>query len=194
MNAYRLIAMGVTTCAAGLSLAACSAGITTASPAASRSPATSRTAPSPAAATSHPTSPSASPSPADTVRVDARIGSFPIPRGAQVATNMTCDKQVLIELTSVTPSQASRFYIAALPRAGYHITGNIGGTAPGVSGSITEIDFTGHGYQGTIIAVSNLGALPSTSPSPARLPSNLTKNFVEISLTPPGKTGAGCAG
>jgi hypothetical protein len=26
------------------------------------------------------------------------------------------------------------------------------------------------------------------------LPSSLTKNFVEISLTPPGKTGTGCVG
>jgi hypothetical protein len=194
MNAYRLIAMGMTTCAASLPLAACSAGITTASPPASRSPATSRTAPSPTSAASHPTSPSASPSPADTISVDAPIGSFPIPHGAQVLSNMTCDKQVMIGLSSVTPSKASSFYVSELPRAGYQITSNIGGTAPGVTGSITEIDFTGHGYQGLIIAASDLGALPSTGPSPASLPSSITKNFAEISLTPPGTTGTGCAG
>ena len=194
MNASRLIAMAVTTCAAGLSLTACSAGITTASPAASRSPATNRTAPSPTSTASHPTSPSASPSPADTVSVDAPIGSFPIPHGAQVRSNMTCDKEVIIELSPVTPSQASSFYIAALPRAGYQIISNIGGTAPGVSGAITEIGFTGHGYRGLIIAMSDLGDLPSTGPSPVSLPSSITKNVVEISLTPPGKAGTGCTG
>jgi len=188
MNACRLMAMAVTTCVAGLSLAACSAGITTAS----RSPATSRTASSPAAAASH-TSP-VSASPADTVRVDAPIGSFPIPHGAQVVINLPCGKQVIIVLSSVTPSQASSFYIAALPRAGYQITSNIGGTAPGASGSITEIDFTGHGYKGTIVAASDLGALASTGPSPVSVPSSITKNFAEITLTPPGTTGTGCAG
>jgi hypothetical protein len=194
MNAYRLIATGVTTCMAGLSLAACSAGITTASPAASRSPATNRTAPSPTSAASHPTSPPPSASPADTLGVDAPIGSFPVPHGAHVLSNMTCDKQVLIELSSVTPSKASSFYVSELPPAGYQITSNIGGTAPGVSGAIIEINFTGHGYRGLIIAVSDLGALPSTGPSPVSLPSSITKNFVEISLTPPGKTGTGCVG
>jgi hypothetical protein len=149
---------------------------------------------SPTVSASHSTSASASPGPADTLSVDAPIGSFPIPHGAQVLSNMTCDKQVIIELSSVTPSKASSFYMSELPRAGYRITSNIGGTAPGVSGSITEIDFTGHGYQGLIIAVSDLGALPSTGPSPASLPSSITKNFAEISLTPPGTTGTGCAG
>jgi hypothetical protein len=194
MNAYRLIAAGVTTCAASLSLAACSAGITTASPAASRSPATNRTAPSPTSTASHPASPRASPSPADTLGVDAPIGSFPVPHGAHVLSNLTCDKQVLIELSSVPPAKASSFYVSELPRAGYQITSDIGGTAPGASGPIIEINFTGHGYQGLIIAVSDLGALPSTGPTPAGLPSSLTKNFVEISLTPPGKTGTGCVG
>jgi hypothetical protein len=194
MNAYRLIAVGVTTWAAGLSLAACSAGITTASPAASRSPATNRAAPSPTSTASHPASPRVSPTPADTLGVDAPIGSFPVPHGAHVLSNMTCGKQVLIELSSVTPSRASSFYVSELPQAGYQITSDIGGTAPGASGSITEINFTGHGYQGLIIAVPNLGALPSTGPAPASLPSSFTKNFVEISLTPPGKTGTGCVG
>jgi hypothetical protein len=193
MNAYRLIAMGVTTCAVGLSTAACSAGITTVSPAASRSPATSRAAPSPTSTASHPTSPSAGPSPAGTISVDAPIGSFPIPPGAQLLSNLTCDKQVMIELSSVTPAKASSFYMSELPRVGYRVTSNIGGTAPGVSGTITEINFTGHGFQGLIIAVSNLGALPSTGPSPVSLPSSMTKNFAEISLTPHGTTGTGCA-
>jgi hypothetical protein len=194
MNAYRLTAVGVATCVAVLSTAACSAGITTASPAASRSPATSRTAPSPTSAASHTTSPSASPSPADTISVGAPIGSFPIPHGARLLSNMTCDKQVIIELGSVTPSMASSFYVSELPRAGFQITNSFDGTAPGASGPITEIDFTGHGDQGLIIAASDLGALPSTGPSPASLPSSITKNVAEITLAPPGATGTGCAG
>jgi len=124
--------------------------------------------------------------------VDAPIGSFPIPNGAQVVANMTCSKAIMIELSSVTPATASSFYASQLPRAGYQISTNFGGTAPGVPGSITEIDFTGHGYQGLIIDAADLGALPSTGPSPVSLPSNLTHNFAEISLTLPGATGPGC--
>jgi hypothetical protein len=191
MNACRLMAMAVTTCAAGLSLAACTAGITTASPPASRPPATSRTASSPAAAASH--SGSASASPAPRVSLDAPIGSFPIPHEAQVMVNMTCGKQLVIELTSVTPPQASDFYLSALPREGYKITGKtqLTETGNGQPGAVVEIDFTGHGYKGTIGAVANLGALSSTGPSPSSVPSDFAKNFVTITLTPPGA--AGCA-
>jgi hypothetical protein len=192
MNAYRLMAMAVTTCAAGLSLAACTAGITTASPVASRSPATSRTASSSAPAALHASS-AASTSSADTVSVDAPIGRFPIPHGAKVLYNSTCDKQVLIELSSVTPAKASSFYISALPRAGYKITGNslLANTGDGLPGSAAQIEFTGHGYNGTITAVSDLGALSSMGPSPAAVPSSIAKNFFTITLTPPGE--AGCA-
>jgi hypothetical protein len=189
MNACRLMALAVTTGAAGLSLAACSAGITTASPPASRSPATSRTASPVAAAASHPSPASASP--ADTLSVNAPLGSFPVPHGAQVLFNSVCDRQVLIELSAVTPAQASSFYIAALPRAGYKITGNsmITGTGKGLPSAAAEIEFTGHGYKGTITGVSNLGALASTGPSPASVPGGIAKNFIAITLTPPGVTG-----
>jgi len=127
--------------------------------------------------------------------VDAPIGGFPVPHGAQVLFNSACDKQVIVGLRSVTPSQASSFYIAALPRAGYKITGNtqITETGSGRPGAAAEIDFTGHGYKGTITAASNLGALGSTSPSPASLPSYMAKNFIEITLTPPGATGCATA-
>jgi hypothetical protein len=191
MNPYRLMAMALTTCAAGLSLAACSAGITDASPPASPSPTTSRTASSPAAAASD--SSPASASPADTISVDAPIGTFPIPHGAQVLFNNICDKQVIIELSSVTPPQASSFYTAALPRAGYKITGNslLTDTGNELPGAEAEIEFTGHGYKGTIAAVSNFGALSSMGPSPVSVPSNIAKNFITVSLTPPGA--AGCA-
>ena len=182
MKAYCRVAMAVTTCAAGLSLAACTAGVTTASPAASRSAATSPAASSPAAATSP-----ASTSPAGTVSVDAPIGSFPVPPGAQVLLNSTCDKQIIIELGSVTPAQASSFYTATLPKAGYKVTSNSllaeTGTLPG---SAATIDFTGRGYKGTIAALANLGALSSIGPSPVPVPSSIAKNFLTIELTPPG--------
>ena len=182
MNVYRLMATSVTTCAAGLSLAACSVGVTTASPGTSPSPAASRTASSPAA--SH--SASASASPADTVSVDAPVGSFPIPHGAQVVANMPCGKQVLLELSSVTPAQASAFYASALPRAGYNIANNTLTSDPntGTPQGMDEITFTGHGYTGLVIAMANLGAEASADPSLAGLPSSITKNAVEISLTP----------
>jgi hypothetical protein len=102
---------------------------------------------------------------------------------------MSCGKQIIVELSSVTPAQTSTFYTSALPRAGYKITGNTlltdTGNAP-VPGSEAEIKFTGHGYNGTIAALSNMGALASMGPSPVSVPSSIAKNFITISLTPPG--------
>lgn len=190
MNAYRRMAMAATTCAAGLSLAACSAGITTASTATSRSPATSRTASSPtpsspAASPSHTASPSPSHTAAATVRVNAPIGSFPMPQGAQVVYNISCPKQVSLILSPVTPSQASAFYSTALPRAGYKITNNMTFSDPntGAPDGLTEISFTGHGYTGEVITMANLGAEASADPSVGTLPSNVTKNVAEITMS-----------
>lgn len=189
MNAHRRIGMTVTICAASLSLAACSAGITSANPEKSPSAAASRAGSSPAASPSHATSASAGAG--STVRVDAPIGSFPIPRGAQVVANMPCGKQVLIEMSSVTPAQASSFYTAALPQAGYQITDNTLNSDPntGAAQGMAEFTFTGHGYTGLIIAMANLGAEASADPSVADLPSSISKNALEISLTPTGTTG-----
>jgi hypothetical protein len=187
MNPYRRLAMTVTTCAASLSLAAaCSAGITSANPKTSPSAAASRAGSSSAASTSHATSASAGAG--STVTVDAPIGSFPIPRGAQVVANMPCGKQILIELGSVTPAQASDYYSAALPQAGYQITDNTLNSDPntGAAQGMAELTFTGHGFTGLIIAMANLGAEASADPSGASLPANIAKNAVEISLTPTG--------
>lgn len=186
MSAYRFTAMTVTFCAAGLSLAACSAGVTTAKPVTSPSPTAGRTGSSPTASPSHATSASAGSG--DTVRVDAPIGSFPVPPGAQLVANMPCGKQILIELGSVTPAQASAFYTSALPRAGYKITNNTLTSDPdtGTPQGMAEFTFTGRGYTGLIIAMANLGAAASAGPSMAALPSSIAKNAVEISLTPPG--------
>jgi hypothetical protein len=190
MNSYRLLAMTVTSCAVGLSLAACTAGITKAnsvtSPSPTASPTASRHVSPPTASPSH--TASASADSGDTVRVEGPIGSFPIPRGAQVVANMPCGKQVLIELSSVTPPQASTFYASALPRAGYRVANNTLTSDPntGTPQGMTEITFSGHGYTGLIIAMANLGAQASADPSLAGLPSDMTKNAVEISLSPPG--------
>jgi len=189
MNAYRRMAMTVTTCAASLSLAACTAGITSANPETSPSAAASRAGSSPAASPSHATSASAGAG--STVRVDAPIDSFPIPRGAQVVANMPCGKQVLLELGSVTPAQASDFYTAALPQAGYQITDSTLNSDPntGAPQGMAELTFTGHGYTGLIIAMANLDAEASADPSVAALPGSIAKNAVEISLTPTGTAG-----
>lgn len=186
MNVHHRMAMTLTTCAASLSLAACSAGITTANPQSSPSTVASRAGTSAAASPSLATSASAGAG--STVRVDAPIGSFPIPHGAQVVANMPCGKQVLIELGSVTPAQASAFYTAALPQAGYQITDNTLNSDPntGAPQGMAEFTFTGHGYTGLIIAMANLGAEASADPSVASLPGSIAKNAVEISLTPTG--------
>ena len=188
MNAYRLMAMAVTTCAVGLSLAACSAGISTKSPPTTPSPDTSRTVSSP---TASPSTTLASASPAETISVAAPIGSFPIPHGAQVVANMHCSDQFLIEIDPVTPVQAQTFYASALPRAGYTITSSFLSSDPntGAANGLAEIMFTGHRYTGDIIATANLGAESSADPSIGPLPGNVSKNFVEIWLSPPGKTG-----
>jgi hypothetical protein len=184
MNAYSRLAMAVTISAAGLSLAACSAGVTSASPAKSKSPPVSHTASSLAGAASH----TPSPSPAATVRVNAPIGSFPIPQGAKVAYDISCPKQISIILSPVTPSQASTFYTTALPRAGYKIVDNITSSDPntGSPGGLVEIEIAGHGYTGAIAAMANLGAAASADPSIGNLPSNLTKNVVEITMSADG--------
>jgi hypothetical protein len=168
MNRYHPAALTLVTCAASLSLAACSAGITAAAPAAS----------SPAASPSHSASrPAAGSSRSpNTVSVGGSIGRFPIPPGAKVFENATDNKGIVVLLSSVTPAQVYSFYTSALRSAGYKITFNTMATANNNTGA--EIEFTGHGYKGTISADSNL-ATPGASVS-----GTPTKNFAGITLTP----------
>ncbi|MGH3169883.1 MAG: hypothetical protein ACRDN0_28885 [Trebonia sp.] len=114
--------------------------------------------------------------------------TFPIPRGAQVAANMPCGKQILLEIGAVTPTEASAFYASALPRAGYTIANNTLTSDPttGSPHGMAEITFNGHHYTGLIIAMADPGADASPGSSPIDLPSNLAKDAVEITLTPPG--------
>jgi hypothetical protein len=184
MNLYRLTAMALATCAAGISLAACDAGITSAKPPASSSHSPGLTPSAAAGSHSSPTSISH----AGSVSAQAPIGSFPIPPGAQVFSNLPCGKEIIVELSSVTPAHASSFYASALPRSGYKITDNTLTSNPdtGAAQGLAEITFTGRGYTGLIIAVADLGADASASPSVSGLPSSIAKNDIEIALTPRG--------
>src|SRR5580693_4338202 len=147
MNHHRTAALATTACAAAISLAACSV-TTTASPASSPAPASS------------------------TVSVSGPIGSFPVPPGAQLINDGTDNGHYDIVFGSVSPSEASRFYTTALPRAGYTITSNSSATGSSFSGA--GIWFTGHGYNGQI------GALSSFHISGV----SFGGNTVEITLTP----------
>jgi hypothetical protein len=100
---------------------------------------------------------------------------------------MSCGKQLMIQLSSVTPTQVSDFYTSALPHAGYKITDDTLSSDPntGAPQGMAEISFTGHGYTGLITAFANLGPAPSAG-IPTSLPSSLTKNNVQIDLTPAG--------
>jgi hypothetical protein len=165
MNKYCSAAL--VTSVAVLSLTACSARITSASPPGS-SPATS-----PAAASSPGTATSAGSG--TTVHVGGSIGSFPIPSGAKVVESVNYGKQIAIILSSVSPGTVSSFYASALPRAGYTITRDSLATLNNVAG--LAIDFAGHGYKGTIGAVS--GGLASA----AAIFGGDSKNMVGITLT-----------
>jgi hypothetical protein len=146
-NHYRTAVLAAAAGAAGISLAACSV-TTTASPVSS-----------PASAGS-------------TVAVGGLIGRFPIPPGAQVIDDGTDHGHYHIVFGSVSPSQTSRFYTSALPRAGYTIISNSSATGESFSG--TGIWFAGHGYNGQIGALSGL-RIPGIS---------IGGNTVEITLTP----------
>ena len=147
MNHYRTAVLAAAACAAGISLAACSV-TTTATPASSPAPAGS------------------------TVSVSGPIGRFPIPPGAQLINDGTDNGHYDIVFGSVSPSEASRFYTTALPRAGYTITSNSSATGSSFSG--TGIWFTGHGYDG------HIGALSSFHISGI----SFGENTVEITLSP----------
>ena len=167
MNIYRCAALTLVTCAAALSLAACSAGITsatTAPPTQTQTPAPARSATASQSAVA-----------GTTVSVGGPIGSFPIPTHAKVVENITEGNETVILLGSVSPSEVSSFYAAALPRAGYKITMNTLATMNNETGA--AIEFTGHGYKGTIGADSNLA---TTGVSVGGVNG---KNFVGITLT-----------
>ena len=147
MNHCRTAMLAAAACAAAISLAACTV-TTTASPAPGPGPAGS------------------------TVSVSGPIGRFPLPPGAQVISDGTGNGHYDIVFGSVSPSEASRFYTTALPRAGYTITSNSSATGNSFSGA--GIWFTGHGYNGQIGAPSSFDISGIS----------FGANTVEITLTP----------
>ena len=152
MNTFRTAALAAATLAAGLSLAACAAGISNVTPARSKSP-TPHGTPSAGAAASPGTSSQAAS--VTMLPLNAPIGSFPIPPGANVLEKIVSSKQIEIIMSSVTPAEESRFYVPELPRVGYQITGSIV-TAEGTKNHkpVSAIEFAGHGYTGEIAATS----------------------------------------
>lgn len=150
MKKYRFAALALAVCAASLSAAACSAG----------SPAASSSAPSSAAPSSPVQSQSASAAMAGPtiqgrmLSLKGPLGSFPVPAGAKVGENMAGGSSVIIVFGSITPSDVSRFYATALPQSGYKVTRNSMVNKAGYKGAL--IEFSGHGFTGTIDALSQM--------------------------------------
>jgi hypothetical protein len=181
MTTYRRATLTLATCATGLTLAACSAGITSAGPPKAPTTLASHHPASPPTPTA---APSPRPSPTAGKASVAGLGSFPIPSGAHVATNLACGKGDIIEAVPVTPAAASAFYTSALPKAGYTITENSLGSVPGngAPNGIETVIFTGHRYSGVIIAMANLSSAGTGAPSMPAMSGSLTHNVLEITL------------
>jgi hypothetical protein len=173
MSIHRSAALALTTCAASLTVAACTAGVTTAPPATSA--ATSPAAPSRSAsvAAANSASPAAS---GRMISITASIGSFPVPAGAKVAENVAENQQIIVMFNSVAPANVSSFYAAALPRAGYTISGNSLISQGG--GTEAVIEFSGHGFKGNIATLSHF------SGAGVAIAGLGTKNVSTIELSP----------
>jgi hypothetical protein len=155
MITYRSAALAVAACAFALPLAACSAGVTSAGSTTASTTGTSTTGSTPTGSPSpHASSTAAGSLAAGSTISVAGYGSFPAPAGAQVLENIKDGKETVVFLGSVTPAKAATFYASALPRDGYTIIFNEMTNQK----KTTEhgIQFTGHGYKGTIVAASNV--------------------------------------
>jgi hypothetical protein len=156
MNKHRPAALALAACAAGLTVAACSAGTPSASSSttsSATSAATSSGAPSQGASAGVSSAPPTSGPPiaGRTITVKGALGSFPIPAAAKVAENIAAGKELVIVFGLITPADVSRFYATALPGAGFTVTINSMLSKGGDTGAL--IQFTGHGYQGSIDAL-----------------------------------------
>jgi len=141
MNIYRSAALILAACAAGMSAAACSSSGSSASSAASSPAASSGVTSAPA--------PTTGPAVADRdLTVKGSLGTFPVPAAAKVAENMSGGQSIVIVFGSTAPADVARFYVTALPKAGYSVTTNSMLSKGGSSGAY--ILFDGHGYKGTI--------------------------------------------
>jgi hypothetical protein len=158
MNKHRPAALALAACAASLTVAACSAGTpsagssatSSATSAATSSGAPSTGAPSQGASAGVSSAPPTSGPPiaGRTITVKGALGSFPVPAAAKVAENIAAGKELVIVFGLITPADVSRFYATALPGAGFTVTINSMLSKGGDTGAL--IQFTGHGYQGSI--------------------------------------------
>ena|ERR1700733_10967622 len=172
MNLRRTVAVAAALGLTGIGLTACSGGIIT--PGSTHSPGpSSPLSSSPAAPLAGGgATPSVSVS-NGRVTVGGSLGSFPIPPGAEVLENVADGRTIDLVLGSVSSSRVSSFYASALPRAGYTVTNDTLASGKVVVGA--SIKFTGHGYKGTIGAVSGVN-VPNVS--------DLGGDIVGVTLTP----------
>jgi hypothetical protein len=141
MNKYRSAALILAACAAGMSAAACSSSSSSASSAAS----------SPAASSAVTSAPPVTTGPAVAGRdltVKGSLGTFPVPASAKIAENLVGGQSIVIVFGTTDPTDVSRFYSTALPKAGFSVSTNSMLSKGGDNGAY--IIFTGHGYKGTI--------------------------------------------
>ena len=181
MSNYRAAALAAAACAVSLAVAACTAGITTVTPPATRTPPTSaptpaRSAPTPARSASAAAAASNAVSAGRMITIGGSVGRFPVPAGAKVAENIGDSQSVEVFFSMVTPENVSSFYATALPRAGYIISVNSVVTENG--DTVAIINFSGHGYQGTVDTEAK-----AFDPS-VTIPGLGTKNVTTISLLP----------
>jgi hypothetical protein len=172
MNRYRSAVLALAAGAAAVSLAACSVGITNNIPGTPRPGGTS----SSGRLVTHSACAAAGSDTATRVHVGGQIGSFPIPPQAVMIENSTHKNRIVLVFNSVSPASVSHFYTSALPHEGYTITTNTLATLNSQAGA--GIEFTGHGYKGTIGAGTML-ANPSACTGGA-----FGQDFVTITLTP----------
>jgi hypothetical protein len=179
MSSYRSAALAAAACAVSLAVAACTAGITTVTRPATRTPSTSApstSAPAPARSASVAAAASAPASAGRMITIGGSADRFPVPAGAKVASNMGDGQSVEVFFSMVTPENVSSFYATALPRAGYTISINSVVTENGDTAAI--INFSGHGYKGTIDAETK-----ALDPG-LTIPGLGTKNVTTILLMP----------
>jgi hypothetical protein len=141
MNKYRSAALALATCAASLAVAACSAGTPTASSATASTGAPSQSGSALASS-------SAAPIPGHAIAVKGKLGSFPVPTGARVVENLPGNQAFVLVFGLIAPADVSRFYAAALPKAGFTVTTNTMLHKGDDTGAF--IVFTGHGLKGNI--------------------------------------------
>jgi hypothetical protein len=172
MNRYRVAALALASCAA-LSVTACTAGVTAAPPASTVPASTAVARPThtySASATSYP------PGARRMITIGGSGGSFPVPAGAKVIENVANGQQIVVLFNSVTPADVSRFYATELPQAGYAVSGN--SVVDESGGTVTFIQFSGHGYKGNIASLSHFSGAGVTVAGLG------TKNVTTITLLP----------